>query len=66
MDILRVASMPFYLIAMLCGHSSRFLRRLGLDFIDLGDYVSDGHLVPLKTRVRNLGKKWKNINNRME
>jgi hypothetical protein len=66
MGLLLVLSIPCYLFAMLFGLLSRLMRRIGTDFIEIGDYLRDPQGRRDATNIRNIAEKWKRINDRVE
>ena len=66
MGLLRLVSLPFYVLAMGFGLLSRLMRRIGTYFIQLGDYIVDHKRYTDAIHVRHLAEKWKRINDRVE
>jgi hypothetical protein len=62
MALLRIASLPFYSLAILFGLFSRLIRRIGIDFIELGDRICDHKRYTDARNMLRITKKWKDIN----
>lgn len=64
MALLRlIVAILFYTVAILSGLSRHLLRRVGLDALDIGDYVSGK---PHRNDVRGIVESWKPDNDNKE
>jgi hypothetical protein len=66
MALLRLTSLPFYLLAIVAGLSKRLMNRIGYDAIDMGDFISSGGSDPDSARIRDIAEEWKRTDDRME
>jgi hypothetical protein len=64
MGLLRlIASLLFYVLAIVMGLAKRLFNRVGHDAIDMGDLIHHGG-DPDSTHIRNIAEEWKGINDR--
>ncbi len=66
MALLRLISIPFYSLAICFGLFSRLIRRIGSDFIELGDTICEWEHITDAKHMRRITEKWKKINDRVE